>query len=180
MACKSLISYSRECESAISAGVGKLYLISYHDLDKVVGSTYAVEGGLISKINVAKAKNFVEVGLLRDTVGITETLAKTPTTGTQEITTQLTLVISNITLESRTFVDTLLNAGEVAAVIELKSGRFIAVGLDGYFEVTGLTGGSGVTGQELNGYNITLTGVESKLMQLVDPVIVPGLTVPAV
>lgn len=179
MSClKTLTKYTRDCKGT-SGGVSKLFMISNSDLGVIAGtlSPYSVDatGNLIDEISVAAGKKFVPVGLLKNTVGLVENFAKTAETNAFEITTELTLVIGNISTESRTFVQNLIEAGEVSAIIQLRSGRFIAVGLDGYTEVSAIAGGTGTAGADLNGYTITISGVENELVRLVDPTIVPAL-----
>lgn len=176
MSClRSLTKYKRDCKG-VTGGVQKLWMVSYSDLAKVSGSllNYAVDstGNMVNEIGLAVSKKFVEVGLLKNTVGVTENLTKTSETNAIEISTELTLVIANISVESRTFVTNLVEAGEVAAIIQLRSGKFIAIGLDGYTEVSAVAGGSGVAGADLNGYTITISGTENELMKLVDPLII--------
>lgn len=179
MAClKSLTKYNKECK-AVSGGVSKLWMISNSDLDLVSGSlqSYSVDatGSTIDEIALKTGKKFVAVGLIKNSVGVTENYAKTAETNSFEITTQLDLVISNISADSRKFVSDLIDAGEVSALIQLKSGKFIALGLDGYTEVSAIAGGTGKTGTELNGYTVTITGIENELIRLVDPLIVPTI-----
>ncbi|MEJ5092653.1 hypothetical protein GEO21_21660 [Sphingobacterium faecium] len=177
MACKSLTKYSKDCKG-VTGGVAKLWLISYSDLTNITGSLdkYTVDetGNLIDEIGVT-TKKFVSIGLIKNTVGVNENYTKTAETNSFEITTELSLVISNISIESRTFVSNLADAGEVSALVQLRSGKFIALGLNGYLEVSTVASGTGVAGADLNGYTITLTGMENDFIRLVDPVIVPTI-----
>lgn len=179
MSClKTLTKYTKDCKGA-TAGVQKLWMISNSDLGTVVGKLQAYDvdatGQMIDEIALASGKKFVNVGLLKNTVGVVENFAKTQETNAYEITTELTLVVAGISTNSRKFVTDLIDAGEVSAIIQLKSGKFIALGLDGYTEVTAVAGGSGVAGADLNGYTITISGVETELLKLVDPAIIPTI-----
>lgn len=179
MACESLIAYSKECSKGISGGVAKLWLLAYKDLGVIEGTNSAYELGITGDVTQIAFNSddvrFVPVGLLRNTVGLTETFTKTPETGSFEITTELPLTISNITSASRAFVDSLMG-GEIVALIKMKSGRYIITGLDGYLEVTSVVGSTGIAGADLNGYTITLSGVETDLARVVDELIIPEIT----
>lgn len=181
MACESLIAYSKECGS-IAGGVQRLWLLAYKDLGLIEASNLPYEVGVSGEITDVAFNGdprFVNVGIIKNTVGISETLTRTVETGTSEITTELTLVISQITTSSRQFAQSLAG-GEIVALIQLRSGNYIIAGLDGGLEVSTIAGGSGTAGADLNGYTITLAGVENELLRLVDPLIVSDLTTPVV
>lgn len=180
MACESLIAYSKECASS-AGGVQRLWLLAYKDLGTIPGSILPYEVGPSGNIidvafNDGAVAKFVPIGIIKNTVGITETLTKTVETGTSEITTELTLVISQITTASRAFAQSLAD-GEVVALLQLRSGNFIIAGLDGGLEASTIVGGSGTAGGDLNGYTITLAGIENQLLRLVDDTIIPDLTI---
>ncbi|WP_099369868.1 hypothetical protein [Sphingobacterium sp. 1.A.5] len=175
MAClKSLTSYSKGCKK-VSGGVSKLWMIAYSDLQYLTGtvSNFKVDatGNMVSEIGLKTGKKFVEVGLIKNTFGVVENYASTPEANSFELTTEITLVVSDISIDSRTFVNNLLEASEVACIIQLRSGKYIAVGLSGYNEVSAIAGGTGVAGADLNGYTITISGLDNELIRLVDPTI---------
>lgn len=180
MAClKSLTKYDKKC-SKVKGGASHLWLVSHSDLKNITGSLLPYEvdetGNLITEISLAASKLFVSVGTINNTLGITEEYTSTLETNSYDITTTLNLTISGISVESRTFVTNLIEAGDVAALIRLRSGRFVAIGLDGYMSVSTISGSTGVLGGDLNGYTISLVSAEDTLMRLVDPVIVPTIT----
>ena len=163
MACESITAYAKEC-SSVAGGVQKLWLINYADLTSYTTSETT---GEVTAMVLGVGKSFKSIGIIKNTVGITETFTKTVETGTSEITTELTLVVSQITTSSRKFVQSLANGGEIIAVIQLRSGNKIVAGLDGGLEVTSVVGGSGVAGGDLNGYTITFSGIENEFLRLV-------------
>lgn len=179
MCLKSLTKYNKECK-AVSGGVSKLWLIANSDLANVEGtlSTYSVDatGSTIDEIGLVATKKFVSVGIIKNSVGLVENWSKTVESNSFENATQLDLVISNTTADSRKFVSDLLEAGDISAIIQYKTKKFVAIGLDGFTEVTAVTGGSGKVGTELNGYTITISGIEQDLIRLVDPLIIPTIT----
>lgn len=179
MCLKSLTKYNKECKP-VQAGVKKLWLIANSDLSNVTGSLspYALDatGNLISEIGLVDTKKFVSVGIIKNSVGLVENWSKTVETNSFENPTQLDLVISNYSVDSRKFVNDLIEAGDISAIIQMKSDKFVAIGLDGFTEVTAIAGGTGKTGTELNGYTITIAGYEQGLIRLVDPTIIPTIT----
>lgn len=181
MACESLIAYSKECSSK-AGGVQRLWLLAYKDLGLIenTNAPYTVGvSGEISDVAFNGDERFVNVGIIKNTVGLSETLTKTVETGTSEITTELTLVISQISNASRAFAQSLAD-GEIVALIQLRSGKYLITGLDGGLEVSTIVGGSGTAGADLNGYTITMAGVENELSRLVSDAIITDLTTPPV
>lgn len=184
MACKSLTKYSKDCNKGVTAGVAKLWLITHSDLSNITGTLdkYLVDatGNLITEVGVTTNK-FVSIGIIKNTVGVIENFTKTAETNSFQIDTELNLVISNISIESRTFVSNLADAGEVVALVQLRqkdslgNHKFIILGLDGYLELSTVVGGTGVNGTDLSGYTITLTGMENEFIRLVDHLIVPTI-----
>ena len=169
MACEAIKAYTKEC-TASAGGVQKLWLINYSDLTSYATAELT---GEVNAITLAAGADFKAIGIIKNTVGITETFTKTIETGTSEITTELTLVVSQITTSSRNFVKSLTNGGEIIALIQLRSGKRIIAGLDGGLEVTGVVGGSGVAGADLSGYTITFTGIENEFLRLVSSTVTP-------
>ncbi|WP_166334644.1 hypothetical protein [Sphingobacterium chungjuense] len=179
MAClKSITKYSKQCAKQ-QGGASELWLISYSDLKNVDGSLekYSTDstGNVIDEIGLATGKKYVSVGLIKNTLGITEEYASTPETNSFTITSTLNLYVSGITPDGRNFISELVEAGAVSALVKLKSGRFVALGLTGMMDVSAISGTSGVNSGDGAGYTITLTSDENHFLHLVDPTIITGL-----
>lgn len=176
MACKSITTYVNSNCGKVQGGASELYLIAYNDLTNIEGTLkkYSVDAtsNMIDEFGVSAPKKFVKVGTLKNTLAYTEDYAGNADTNSYEINTTVNLTIQNITAESRSFVQDLADAGEVVAVIKLRSGRYIALGADGYLELSAVQGASGVGRTDMNGYTITLAGQEESFAKLVDPTII--------
>lgn len=182
MACASLTALPRACGTeGIVAGLEKLYMISFSDLTiGDDGKTYTIaENGMVSDISVTVAKLFTEVGLLKSTAGLNEALTKNAQNGTAFFTQTFTLVLSDLTVENKKFVESVLNQ-PVAILIRTRTGKYFTTGLNGQFELATLEGGTGIAEGDLTGYTLTFTGIDTKLVPQVDPTIVASLLVAAV
>ncbi|WPQ65511.1 hypothetical protein SIO70_11695 [Chitinophaga sancti] len=179
MACESIIALAKSCGENKIAGIQSLYIIRYADLVETNGSTYTLStGGLISDINIVTAKQFVPVGLLKNTAVLSETLNKNLQTGTSYMTQTFTLVLSDLTTENKTFIESVMNQ-EVAIVIRTKTGKYYAAGLNGQMELSTLETSSGTNDADLIGSTLTFTGTDTKLIQQVDSTLISTITTPA-
>lgn len=178
--CSSLVELSRQCGAeGIVGGTEKLYMISFADTTVPDGATgdeiYTVsEGGLISDIGIETGKSFVEVGILKSTVGIKETLTKDPSVGSAYFTQEMPLVLAGLSSDNRTFVESVLNQ-PVVAIVKSRNGKYFAAGLNGQLELSSLEGGTGTAEGDLNGYNLTFSGISNKLIYQVDSTIITSL-----
>lgn len=175
MACSSLVALPRACGAEGQlGGLEKLYMVAYSDLSGVT-STYTVSsGGTISAIGLNASKKFVEIGLLKSTAGLNETLTKDATKGVAFFTSTLTVVLGGLNIENRKFVESTLNQ-PVAILIKSRTGKFFATGLNGLFELATAAGGTGVAEADLIGYTLTFTGLDTNLIRLVDDSLVASL-----
>lgn len=183
MACPSLIALPRACGTAgIMAGLEKVYMIAFNDLAVPQGQTtdevYTESvNGMISAIGLDSSKSFAEVGLLKSTAGLNEKLTKDSKTGTAFLTQTFTLVLPDLTADNRIFVNSVMNQ-PVAVLIKTRTGRFYVAGLNGQLELADMDGGTGTAEGDLNGYNLTFNGIDTKLISQVDPTIVADLINP--
>ena len=178
MACSSLIQLARVCGAeGVVAGTEKLYMVAYNDLvpNSVTQLTYsAATNGVINDIFLASGKTFVEVGLLKETVGVTETLTKSPQNGVAFWTQTLPIVLSDLTTENRLWIESVLNQ-PVAFLLKTKTNKWLVGGLNGQLELSAAEGGTGVASDSLIGYTITFTGVSTKSLPQVNSTIIADL-----
>jgi hypothetical protein len=184
MACTSLVALPRACgASGVVAGTEKLYIISYNDLTPTgssgnVYTTTTVSGStLISDINVATGKNYVEIGLLKSTAGLNEEMTKNLQNGITYFTQTLTVVLADITTANQQFVESVIHQ-PVSVVLKTRTGNYYAAGLNGQLELSKLTGGTGIQEGDLIGYQLEFSGVSKDLIRMVDPTILAGLLIP--
>lgn len=181
MACTSLVALPRSCGTqGIVAGLEKLYIASFADLKSLSGAgtpTYTETAGVVSNIGFLTGKEFVEVGLLKSSSGLKETLTKNLQNGTAFFTQDLTLVLSDITPENRTFIQSVLNQ-PVAFLLKSRTGKYFSAGLNGLMELSTADGGSGTAEADLTGYTLMFAGISNDLMKIVDPALVPTILAP--
>ncbi len=174
MACTSIVALPRACGTeGIQGGLDKLYIIAFTDTkpheDAVnVGDVWtAASNGVINGIAIDTGKRYVEVGLLQNSAGLTEAVTKNLQNGTAFYTQTITLPLSEITTENRTFVKSILNQ-PVSFIVKAASGKHYVAGLNGKLELSALEGGLGVAPGDQNGYTLTFTGIDKDLIPLVD------------
>lgn len=174
MACTSLVALPRACGSeGVVGGLEKLYMISHIDLSGT--TTYTTSsGGVVNNISLDAGKKYVEIGLLKSTAGVKETMTKNAQNGTLYFTQSLTLVLGNLTLENKAFVESVMNQ-PVSVLIKSRTGNYYVAGLNGQFELESLEGGTGTAEGDLVGYTLTFSGVDTKLVPQVDASIVSTL-----
>jgi len=180
MACSSLVALARACGAdGIMGGLEKLYMVAYADTAVPSGATdnkiYTLSaGGLVSAIGLATDKLFVEIGLLKSTAGLKETLTKDTTKGTAFFTQELTVVLSDLSTDNETFVSSVLNQ-PVVVVLKTRTNKYYAAGLNGQMELSALDGGTGTAEGDLMGYNLTFSGISTILIPQVDSTIITDL-----
>lgn len=178
MACSSLIELARACGAeGVVAGLEKLYMVAYSDLEPngTTNLTYsAATNGVINDIFLASGKTYVEVGLLKSTAGVTETLTKNAQNGVSFFTQSMTVVLSDLTNENRLWVESVLNQ-PVSFLLKTRTGKYFVGGLNGQFELSAAEGGTGIAEDSLIGYTLTFTGVSTKLITQVNPSIISDL-----
>lgn len=178
MACNSLSSLPRSCSEGVLAGLEKVYIIAFKDLVPVsTGSTevYSTSGsGVVNEIGLASGKTFVEIGLLKSTSGLNETLTKDNTKGTSFFTQVYTLVLGDLNTDNQAFIKNVQNQ-PVSMIYKTRTGKYFVIGLNGQFEVSGIEGGTGVAEADLIGHTLTFSGISTSVASLIDESIVTDL-----
>jgi hypothetical protein len=177
MACASLVALPRACGAeGVLGGSEKLYMIAHKDLVVVSGTTVytTASNGTVNEIGLASGKTFVEIGLLKSTAGLNLEYTNNPQTGSSYFTNTLTTVLAGMSVENRAFVDSVKNQ-PVVALLKTRTGKYFVTGLNGQFEVSAITGGTGVAEGDLNGYNLTFSGIDGFQPFLVDESIIDDL-----
>ena len=170
--CTSLTALTRECGTeGIMGGILKMYIMAYADFKSIgaAGSPiYTETTGTVSALGIVTAKKFVEIGLLKSTAGIVETLTKNAQNGTAFYTQDFSLVLSNVSAENRAFVKSVLNQ-PVSIIVKGRNNKDYIIGLNGLLELDSLSGGTGVAEGDLNGYTLGFKGLDSDLVKFIDP-----------
>jgi hypothetical protein len=177
MACTSITALARNCGEGIVAGLEKLYMVAFKDLVPVSGSTEVYStatNGVVNEIGLDTGKSFVEIGLLKSTAGLEEKLTKDNSKGIAFLDQTFTLVLGDLSTENREWIESVMMQ-PVAVLIKSRTGKFYTSGLNGQFELSELTGGTGSKEDDQIGYTLTFKGISTKLIPQVEPSIVSGL-----
>ncbi|TWR26900.1 hypothetical protein FPZ42_07650 [Mucilaginibacter achroorhodeus] len=140
----------------------------------IAGSTekYTSTQGLISAIGVTASSKFVKYGTLVNQASIKEDYTYTETSGVFDIVKELTFTLTNLgSVDARAAVTNLI-ANPVAALVKLKTGTWIAFGLNGQFMAKTI---AGTVDTASNGRVVTLSGSDTEFIQPVDPTIIASL-----
>jgi hypothetical protein len=172
--CSSLATLARECGKNVKTGLNSdVYLIAFDDLAQIAGSTekYSMTAGLVSAIGVTGSNKFVKYGSVINQNSIKEDTTQNDN-GTSETVIQLTFSLSNMgSVDVRNAVGNLIG-NPVAALVKMKTGTWLAFGLNGYFMAKTI---AGTIDSGSNGRTITLSGSDFELSHIVDPTIVASL-----
>jgi len=175
MSCSSLTALPRECNEGVIAGLERVYMIAFKDLQKITGSEEVFSAdttGTVVQINTSNG--FVEIGLLKSTSGLEEKLTKDPAKGTCYFTQTFKLVLGDLTSANQNFIASVVNQ-PVAVIYKTRTGLFFVVGLNGQFEVTSVTGGTGVAESDMIGYQVDFAGISKTTAPLVSSALVTTL-----
>jgi hypothetical protein len=179
MACNSLSALPRVCAEGVLAGVEKVYIIAYKDLEPINSGTTdvysATTAGTIVQIAVVSGKSYVEIGLLKSTSGLNEAMTKDNTKGTSFFTQTFTIVLSDLTTENSQFIKNVSNQA-VSILYRSRTGKWFAVGLNGQFEVSGIEGGTGVAEADLIGHTLTFNGISTTVAPIMLDSLAASLT----
>lgn len=177
-ACKTLTPLSRQCGKNSKTGVSAdVQLIAYDDLVDIAGTTEKYSEsvtGLVDEIGVAVgagAVKFVKYGTVLNQGSITENFTQNDN-GSFDIVKEVVFALNDVSsIDGRRAVEDLIGL-PVVALIKLHSGTWVAVGLNGQFQ---LKTSAGNVDSSSNSRVVTLSGSDSVLLQKVDPTIIPGL-----
>ncbi|MGF7075343.1 hypothetical protein [Mucilaginibacter sp. 3215] len=177
MACNSLTLLARECGKNTKTGVrDDVYLIAYSDLAIISGTTdvYSVSsGGTISAINLAASAStkFVKYGAVKDQNAIKSDYTYNDN-GSFDIQKQLTFTLANVgSIAAKTAVENLFS-NPVAALIRLKNGTWLAMGLNGQLQLKTI---ATEVSTSANGRVLTLAGSDVEEIGIVDPTIINSI-----
>ena len=178
MACSSITSLPRACSTGIMAGLAEVYMIAYNDLQSITPGTSAVystaSNGVVNNVGLVTNKNFVLIGTLKSTAGLKETLNKDVQKGIYFFNQNLSIFLSDLTLENIAFIQSVLYQ-PVSVLLKSRTKKYFIIGLNGLFELTAIDGGTGTAEGDTIGYNLIFQGISRKLAALVDDSIIPIL-----
>lgn len=181
MACQSIVALPKACGSTAKvAGIEKVWMISYSDVAQISGTISEIytlsNSGVVNALGVTAGSSdkFVEIGINRSSVGLDEKLTKNIELGNSFFTQTFKLTLTDLTTANRQFVESVLNQ-PVVVLVKSRTRNYFIAGLNGQLELTDLEGGTGTKEEDLIGYNLTFTGIESMLVPLVDSTLIPNI-----
>jgi hypothetical protein len=173
--CESLIQIARECGKQANPGVhSDVYLIAYNDLKFITGTTevYSTSiSGLVDNIALSGDTKFVKYGSVKNAASIKETFTKNDN-GTFSFQKELSFTLANMGSVERKQAAEKLISNPVAALIKLGNKSWVAMGLDGGFELSGV---EGTVDKENNARVFTFSGADTEFTHVVDPTIINSL-----
>lgn len=172
MACNSLSALPRACGGVV-AGLEKVYIVAFNDLSGT--TTYSAStGGTVTAVNLSAGKKYQEIGLLKSTSGLNQSLTKDNTKGVSYFTHTFTVTLGDLTAANYQFVNDVKDQ-PVSVIVKSRTGNYYIAGLNGQFEVSAAEGGTGTAESDLIGYTLTFEGVSTTAFPLLDSSIVSSL-----
>ncbi|MFT3912237.1 MAG: hypothetical protein QM737_22610 [Ferruginibacter sp.] len=157
-------------------------MIAAKDLAPTTGTagdpTYTfATNGTVNAIGLAVDASFVEIGLLKQSAGLKETMTKDDTKGLLYFNQEFSMTVAGISTENRTFVETVLRQPVVVLMKGMSEtvAKYFIAGLNEQLTLTALESGTGVSKDDTAGYKLTFSGYSTKLIPLVDNTIIGTL-----
>ncbi len=160
MACALTQGYVLDCKDEVG-GLKSIRLVALADW-LLMAPVYAADG----TVEVTPATNgFYKYEQLKETSSITETINSSASAGTVYYTPEVTLVISKLASAMRNEIQ-LLSKNRLVAIVETNGATptFFVCGVTTGLEVSAGTSASGTAYADLQGYTITLSGMEPESM----------------
>jgi hypothetical protein len=165
MPCALTTGFTLDCKDSIGGvkSVRLTTLAEYEALDPTIA------GGEIDAWGSASTV-FFKYDQLKETSSMTETINASAQNGTVYYTPEVTLVMSKLEAARRNEIK-LLAQNRLVAIVETndETPRFFVAGVSTGLEVSAGTSATGTAYADLQGYNITLSGMEAAPMLQIDP-----------
>lgn len=159
MAClQTLNGIAQDC-SVNLAGIKKVYLANFDDVDSV---TIDADTHTISAISMTTGAKFYGYNFAKQTGSLTSTMTKNEQNGTRYYTNELALVFNKLEAQKHLEIEA-LGAGQLASIVEDNNGKAWYVGYDMYLSATANTAQTGTSVDDLSGYNTTLSAQSAYL-----------------
>ena len=165
MPCALTTGFTLDCKDAIGGvrSVRLTTLAEYEALAAVVANGKVSSWGSASTV-------FFKYDQLKETSSMVETINASAQNGTVYYTPEVTIVMSKLESDRRNEIK-LLAQNRLVAIVETndETPRFFVVGVTTGLEVSAGTSATGTAYADLQGYNITLSGMEAAPMLQLDP-----------
>lgn len=170
MACSNLTSGILDlCNSGFS-GVEKVFLANgpVQSITETAGTVSAITVGGSALVPA----DFFVFDVPRQTSTINETITATQENGTVTYQQDITMIFNQMEASKRNEILLMAQATTMVAVVKDNNARYWSIGLELGAYLTAGTATSGTAYSDRNGYEITISGLESKPMFEVDGAIV--------
>ena len=158
MACDITSGFSLGCRDS-SGGIKNLYILSGS-----VDTIGEASEGLINSLS--GSGSFFKFELFRQTSDYTETLTSTPENGTLSYEQSVNAVFFKLQSSTRNQVRVLAKNPDLKVIVETNNGgddgvgKFFYLGEANGLQLTGATGATGTSFNDLQGYSLNFVGVE--------------------
>ena len=174
MACDTLIGIAKDCLNSFG-GIDTVLIADREGLD-----TITVTSGEITALALETPATWQKFHFARNSGNFTEAMTTDVTTGSNTYTQTITFNLARREVNKRNAL-MLLGAGQrdLMFLVKDNNGNWWLFGynedLERGLQMTGLDGGSGSAGTELNGYTPTFSGELKEMAYAVDSSIIPTL-----
>lgn len=171
MSCTQTLSgIAASCDTN-TGGIREVYICNYTDVeDFEVDATT----NMIDTITMATSAKFKKYCFKKNTSSLTSTLNVDPTSGSNFVQSDLSLVFAKQDTTKRMEVAK-LSLGELRVIVLDANGKYWFLGAEEFVAATAATGETGTNRTDGNRYTITLTDYSSSYPYEVDPAIVEDL-----
>jgi hypothetical protein len=165
MSCNITAGFSLDCRDS-QGGIEYIYIANYET------PGFTASGGTVSAINGLTASSFYKFEVPKQTSSFTETITVSEENGTVFYDQQVAVVFTKLTAEKRNQIALLAKNRKLAVIVKDGNGSFWAVGLGRGAHMLSGTAQTGTAYGDLNGYNITLQGLEKEPAYAVNKAVV--------
>lgn len=160
MACtQSLLGLAQSCETNL-AGIKKVWITNYDDVTLADASGDTIK---VSDITIAEGGNkFISYAFAKQTGSLTSTVTIDEANGVRYYTNEIALQFNKMEAKKHLEVEALA-AGQLAVIVLDNNGKYWYVGADSYVSATEVSGQSGQSFGDLNGYNTTMSSMEAHM-----------------
>lgn len=169
MSCALTTGYALGCRNSVG-GIRNVRLAPF------AGVTVATNGsGTVTGVTTSPASGFYLYDLPKQTSQFTETITASTENGTVFYQQDLQIILNRMAVALRNEIR-LIAQQRIVAIVQDRNNNFWMLGADSGLELTAGTAQTGTAMGDRNGYDITLTALETFPMQAVSSGIVAALT----
>ena len=161
MSCSLTTGYALGCRDSIG-GIKTIYVQAFN----TTGSVNTNGSGTVTGFTGYASGSFFEYDLTKATSSMTETLKASVENGTLFYTPEVTFTINKLQVAVRNELR-LLARNRLIVIVQDNNSRYWLLGADNGLEATAGTAGTGTAFGDRSGYEMTLSGMETNPMLLI-------------